>query len=41
VDRLRELGADIVAESPGREETVVFALPRELRRQDMPSSSIR
>lgn len=32
VDRLRELGADKVAESPGREETVVFALPRELRK---------
>jgi len=41
VDRLRELGADIVAESPGREETVVFTLPRELRRPDMPSSNIR
>ena len=32
VERLRELGAKTVQESPGREETVVFTLPRELRR---------
>ena len=31
IDRLRELGAATVAESAGREENVVFALPRELR----------
>ena len=29
--RLRELGAGTVAESAGREENVVFALPKELR----------
>jgi 4-hydroxy-3-methylbut-2-enyl diphosphate reductase len=31
IDRLRELGASQVMESAGREENVVFALPRELR----------
>jgi 4-hydroxy-3-methylbut-2-enyl diphosphate reductase len=31
VARLRDLGATAVTESPGREENVVFALPRELR----------
>ncbi|HRX60419.1 MAG TPA: 4-hydroxy-3-methylbut-2-enyl diphosphate reductase [Candidatus Competibacter sp.] len=31
IDRLRELGAATVAESAGREENVVFSLPRELR----------
>ena len=31
IDRLRELGAAQVTESEGREESVVFALPRELR----------
>lgn len=31
IDRLRELGASTILESPGREEQVVFALPRELR----------
>ena len=31
IDRLRELGAATVVESVGREENVVFALPRELR----------
>ena len=31
IDRLRELGAAMVAESAGREENVVFSLPRELR----------
>jgi 4-hydroxy-3-methylbut-2-enyl diphosphate reductase len=31
IDRLRELGAATVVESAGREENVVFALPRELR----------
>ena len=31
IARLRELGATAVTESTGREENVVFALPRELR----------
>lgn len=31
IDRLRELGASQVRESAGREESVVFALPKELR----------
>jgi len=31
IARLRELGAAQVTESEGREESVVFALPRELR----------
>ncbi|HRD65380.1 MAG TPA: 4-hydroxy-3-methylbut-2-enyl diphosphate reductase [Candidatus Competibacter sp.] len=31
IDRLRELGAATVAESAGREENVVFSLPKELR----------
>ncbi|MBK8507295.1 MAG: 4-hydroxy-3-methylbut-2-enyl diphosphate reductase [Candidatus Competibacteraceae bacterium] len=31
IDRLRELGASQVMESAGREENVVFALPKELR----------
>ena len=31
IDRLRELGAEAETESRGREENVVFALPRELR----------
>jgi 4-hydroxy-3-methylbut-2-enyl diphosphate reductase len=31
IDRLRELGAAQVTENEGREESVVFALPRELR----------
>jgi 4-hydroxy-3-methylbut-2-enyl diphosphate reductase len=31
VARLRDLGATAVTESPGREENVVFALPKELR----------
>jgi 4-hydroxy-3-methylbut-2-enyl diphosphate reductase len=31
IARLHELGAATVAESAGREENVVFALPRELR----------
>lgn len=31
IGRLQELGAETVNETPGREETVVFALPRELR----------
>ncbi len=31
VDRLRELGAEGALERPGRDESIVFALPRELR----------
>ncbi|MCB1769379.1 MAG: 4-hydroxy-3-methylbut-2-enyl diphosphate reductase, partial [Candidatus Competibacteraceae bacterium] len=31
IARLRELGAKTVEESAGRPESVVFALPRELR----------
>ncbi len=31
IDRLRELGAETIIESAGREENVVFALPKELR----------
>ena len=31
VDRLRTLGATTVTESRGKQESVVFALPRELR----------
>lgn len=31
VGRLRDLGADEVVENRGREENVIFALPRELR----------
>ena len=32
VERLRGLGADIVAEAPGKREKVVFSLPRELNK---------
>jgi len=31
VARLRDLGATAITESAGREENVVFALPKELR----------
>lgn len=32
IERLREWGADDVQESQGREESIIFALPKELRR---------
>ena len=33
IERLRELGAEIPQELEGREETIVFSMPRELREQ--------
>ena len=38
VDRLREAGGEVPEEHAGKVETVTFAIPRELRRRDVPSS---
>ncbi|MCG7601896.1 4-hydroxy-3-methylbut-2-enyl diphosphate reductase [Halomonas sp. McH1-25] len=38
IERLRELGAELPQELEGREETIVFSMPRELREQVIVSS---
>jgi 4-hydroxy-3-methylbut-2-enyl diphosphate reductase len=38
IERLRELGAELPHELDGREETIVFSMPRELREQVIVSS---